>query len=153
MADNSVLAANFPVYVNTGSTETPTWTAIGGVKTVNFNPGSKTADTGTFSNAGWDSTITVSRSLQVSIEGIAQYEEVDGEFVKDAGQAAVEVYGDAVGRAARGDFLIALPGNTTGLRFKGDVASVVKFGGSRDEVAQWKADINVSEPAVEIVLD
>lgn len=143
MSDLSVLAAEYPVFINTGSESTPVWTEIKGVQTVTPSPSSKAVDTGTFSTVGWDRERIVSRGLSVSLDGIAEY---DGD-AKDAGQAAVEVLGAGVGAAAEGDFLIHLGPSGDGMRFTA-TAEVTSFGGAKDAVAAWKANLKVTAQPV-----
>ena len=139
MAENSVLAREFPLAINTGTTETPAWTAIEGIKSLSLAPQTKEADTNTFSNAGWETSRIVSRGLNVTCDGLAQY---DADGVKDAGQAQCEAYSLLTGRAGVAEFKIDLPESGDYYRFSGHV-KVTEFGGDVDAVSVWKMEIKV----------
>lgn len=139
MTENSVLAREFPISINTGTTETPVWTVIEGIKSLTLAPSTKEADTNTFSNAGWDTSRVVSRGLTVTCDGLAQYDE---NGVKDAGQDACEGYGVLTGRAGVAEFKIELPETDDYYRFSGHV-KVTEFGGDVDAVSTWKLEIKV----------
>lgn len=147
MSDLSVLAAEYPVHINTGTSVTPVWTEIKGIQTETPSPSSKAVDTGTFTTVGWDRERVVSRGLSVSLEGIAEYDDDE----RDPGQAALIALGEEVGAAAEGEFLIHLGPSGDGLRFFA-TAEVTSFGGSKDGVAAFKAELKVTaQPTVGVL--
>lgn len=143
MSDNSVLAREFPLHVNTGTTASPTWTLVDGIKTITVNPQKKDAESNVFSSGGWIRKRVTARGLSISADGLAFYDE-DG--VKDPGQVACEEYARALGAAGEGDFLIHLPGDE-GMRFTAAV-SCTEFGGGLDDLTQWKLELDVNSVPV-----
>ncbi len=147
MPDLSVLVNEYPVFINTGTHGTPTWTEVKGLQSVDPNPSSKTADTTSLSDAGWEKERIVSRGLSVSIAGFAEY---DGD-TRDPGQAALIALGDELGAAAEGEFLIHLGPSGDGLRFYA-TATVTPFGGNKDGVAGFKAELKATaKPTVGVL--
>lgn len=141
MTTTAIRAGVFPIYVNTGSTGSPTWTIVQGIKTLSWTPSAKEADVSEYNDDddASEKTIVTGRGWSVSIEGFAKYDE-DGE--KDAGQAALEVYGAATGVDANAEFKIALPGGKY-QTFTATVLTVTPFGGEQADIADWKAEIKL----------
>lgn len=139
MTLKAVPGSLFPVSIKTGAT---TWTVIDGVDTVTPNPSSKDADTTMFSNAGWQSSMVVSRGLEVKVSGKAVWDKTTHE--KDPGQAAVEALANALGSDAEGEFRIALPGDKA-IQFTADVKDAFIFASAgAEDVAKWECQLKVS---------
>lgn len=139
MVLKAVPGSLFPVSIKTG---TSTWTVIDGVDTVVPTPNSKDADTTMFSNAGWTSSMVVSRGLEVKVSGKAVWDKDTNE--KDPGQAAVELLALELGSAAEGVFRIALPGDKA-IEFTADVKDCVPFtNAAAEDVAKWECTLKVS---------
>ena len=142
MSYDTVPASTFPLSIQTGTVEAPTWTEVAGINSITVTPSRRDADTTTFANAGWDQATVVGRGATVAAAGCAMY---DASGVKDPGQVACEALADEIGTAARGTFRIALPGGKA-FEFSGDV-NVTPFGGGVSDVARWEMEIRVAAPA------
>lgn len=139
MALKAVPGSLFPPSIKTGES---TWTVIDGIDTVGLDPTSKDADTTMFSNAGWTSSMVVSRGMTVKLSGKAVWDQTT--HAKDAGQAAVEAAGTELGADAEAQFRIALPGGKA-IEFTADVKQVSPFtSAGAEDVAKWEASLTVT---------
>ena len=139
MTYNTINAHQFPITVNTGTSETPVWTAIQGLNTVTLSPSTTTADAGDFESAGWTKNVVVERGASVSLAGLAHY---DAAGVKDPGQAAVESYAATTGMDSIATFRITVPGSKA-YEFSASVTDVTPFGGGNTDLAVWEATLEV----------
>lgn len=135
-----VRADDFDIAINTGTTETPTWTPIGGIRSFNMSTTKNDIDTRDFDSGGWLEHIVGSRGKAFSISGAREEDESDGS--RDPGQEAVETLGNALGAEALGQFQITSPGGTT-FTFLAS-CDVTEFGGGLDEFATWEVAMTMS---------
>lgn len=143
MSDLSVLAAEYPIHINTGTSGTPVWTEIKGVQTLDHSETTDSADTGSFNTIGRKRSRVTSRGDSFSFEGILEYDE----DTLDAGQAALFALSRETGKAADGDFLIHWGPSGDGVRFNA-TANVSQFTGDKDGVAKFKAELEVTTDLV-----
>lgn len=140
MAIVKVRADDFTLEVNTGTSGSPTWTAIGGVRSFNISQTKNDIDTRDFDSGGWLEHIVGSRGKSFSISGAREEDEGDGS--RDPGQAKCEELGDELGAAAIGQFRITSPGGTT---YTFDAScDTTPFGGGLDEFATFEVAMTMS---------
>ena len=149
MTYNTVNAHQFPVTINTGTSETPVWTSIQGLNTVTLSPSNSTADAGDFESAGWTKNVVVERGASVTLAGLAHYDDAG---VKDPGQAAVESYGVLTGMDAIGTFRIAVPGGKA-YEFAATVTDVTPFGGGKTDLATWECTLEIWDPPTIVTVE
>ncbi len=142
MTTTAIRAGNFPIYLNTGTTGSPTWTIIQGVKNLSLTTSAKEEDVSEYNddNDGFEKSIVLGRGKTVTLDGFAKY---DADGVKDAGQAALEVLGKAIGAAANAQFKISLPDDGYDL-FTATVLGVTPYGGDQAGIADWKAELKLT---------
>jgi hypothetical protein len=119
-----------------------TWVQILGLSSLTFDGEKKDADTSTFDDAGWESHQVASRGRSLKLEGFYLEDQVTKE--RDPGQTLVEALADAMGQESLGDFRTTSPAGTV-KHFKASVA-VSGVGGGNNDPTGWKADLTVSGP-------
>lgn len=135
-----VLARDWKVEINTGTTGAPVWTEVKGLNSLTFNKSKNDADTTDFKSAGNAEHIVASRSRSVTLEGF--YLEDPADKARDAGQAAVETSAEAVGVASLKQYRITTPAGT--LRTFSASVNVGGTGGGNDDPTSWSAELTVS---------
>ncbi len=131
------LLANFPIYINTGTEETPIWTRIRGISEVSPSPSSNTVDGRDFESGLWAEPMISGRGLSFSVTGFRMEDETTG--ARDPGQEAVEASGLLGGQAGREQYQIQGSGGKT-ITFTAN-AEVTDFGGSQDDLASWECTL------------
>ena len=124
MAATEILAAGWTFAVGL--------TTIAGIDSFSISQDAKEADTTTFDDVGFESSLITRRAKILKLTG--KYQE-DGAS-QDAGQAAVEVLGAAVGAAAVGAFVIASPGGSGNFSMNATV-KMDEIGGGNDDATKW----------------
>lgn len=143
------LARNFPVEINTGTSETPVWTRIESLETVTFNVSKTDAETNNFDNAGWTSHIVAMRGLEITVAGQVSLDPVTKS--PSPGQAAVEALGRAVDQDAFKEFRVRRPGGKA-VAFTAS-AMCNPTGGGTNEAAKWTATLKSNgEPAFDVTV-
>lgn len=128
--------------INTGTVGVPVWTPIGGLSSWSYSPSKNNADTTKYSNAGYQSHLPASLSVEHSIAGLKQVDSVTGD--RDAGQAAVEAISGVLGVAGMTQFRHTMAGGIVNT-FTGSV-TWTNAGGSNDDATAWEATILMSGP-------
>jgi hypothetical protein len=147
MAIKKVLARGWDLHINEGTYGSPSWTAIGGIKSFTFSNGKNDADTTDFDSDGDVEHIVASRSRSVGVEGHYLLDEDDGS--RDDGQSAVETLGELKGNDSLGDFKLTNPAGTV-KRFYASV-QVGDIGGGNDDPSSWGVNLTVSGAPVDAV--
>lgn len=140
MAVTKILARDFTFELNTGTTASPTWVAVGAVSSWSHSPTKNDADTTTFDEEGRLSHLPASRGDEFTITGM--YKEDESTGARDAGQEAVEAWADEIGPTGIKQFRISSPGGNV-KTFEAS-ASVQVGGGGTDDPAAWEATVTVS---------
>ena len=96
-----VLAREFPLEINTGTTQAPTWTPIRGIQSITPAQTAQRTDDTDFDTDGWEAHTVAMRGRSLSV---AMQYEIDEVGTPDPGQEALIALGDATGRAAKAQF-------------------------------------------------
>lgn len=143
MAVEKVNARDWVVEINTGTPAVPVWTQIGGLTSFSLGHTSEKTPTTDFDSGGRSEHQVMERGGSITIEGRFLEDPANG--TRDAGQAAVETLGDAVGNASLGTFRFTSPGNTAKTR-KASVDLGDQGGGNNDKTS-WSATLEFSGAA------
>jgi predicted secreted protein len=145
MAKTKVLARNWKIEIDTDPlatmpTGTAVWTKIAGVNTFTISNDKEDTDTTDFDSNGYNEHLVASRSNEVSFEGFFIEDQTNGQ--RDAGQEAVEKYGDKIGPEAMATIRLTSPGGKV-RQFKGSFA-VGDVGGGNNDATSWGASFTPS---------
>lgn len=138
MAVRKYLARDFTF--QTSATGAETWFTISGLNSWSWGPDANEADTTTFDNAGWGSSIYTSRAVTVTLEGFKLTDPQTG--VTDGGQTAVESSSYAFGFTGYRDYRILASGGIGSIQFEA-LASMGETGGGVEDVLPWSAELKV----------
>jgi hypothetical protein len=128
------------VAINTGTSGSPTWTAIAGITNVSPDSTADTTDDTDFESGGISATKVVSRSKALTVSG--NYLEDPDTGDQDPGQAALYDSGDLIGYDSNTMFKVtSLGGNE--YTFEGSVEFTQGGGGTNDNGA-FEAKITIS---------
>ncbi|MFI6485154.1 phage tail tube protein [Nonomuraea sp. NPDC050663] len=100
MALRSMLAKDWTLEINTGTTASPTWTTVKGLTKMGFEIESETEDDSDFDSDGWGSDVVTQRKYKLTVEGRRKRDAASAGFVPDAGQEALRTAGLVVGLEA-----------------------------------------------------
>lgn len=89
--------------MNTGSEESPTWTRVRGLTTIELTIEPNEVDVSDFDSEGWSDSLTTFRSWALNVQGYEGYTGPDNAPVEDPGQAALKARGLATGAGAYAD--------------------------------------------------
>jgi hypothetical protein len=138
-ATTKIPARDWTFELNTGTTGSPTWVAVGGLNSWGHSPKANDADTTTFDDAGRMSHMKASRGDEFTLSGLYKEDVDTGE--RDPGQEAVEAWANVIGVAATKEFRITSPGGTA-KKFQSS-ATVTIGGGGNDDATKWEAALVV----------
>lgn len=143
MAVVKLLAKNFPLEINSGTTAAPVWTPIGGINSLTISPAKNTVDTRDYNSGNWQEHMVVSRGATLSLDGQRLHDPTDGS--RDPGQEEVESYAWETGAEAEAEFRVvsASADGTVLAQFKATV-EVTPFGGGSDDLATWDVELEVT---------
>lgn len=139
MTKIKVLARDFPITINTGTTATPVRVPIEGVSSETFNFSKTDAETNDFDSNGWMSHLPAMRGLEISLDGQAALDKDTKEPLP--GQAAVEAASRLVGYEGLVEFQFTRPSGRT-VTFTASV-QCTPFGGGTNDAAKWTATLKV----------
>lgn len=132
-------ARDWDFHINTGTAGAPTWVVVGGLNSWSHSPEKTSANTTVFADAGRRSHMPITRGDKFTLQGL--FSEDTGDGSRDAGQAAVEAAGAAVGLAGIKQFKITSPGGTVKTF---DASYNVTIGGGGDDApTTWQVEIEV----------
>ncbi|MEV4806762.1 phage tail tube protein [Nonomuraea sp. NPDC049421] len=104
MALRSLLAKDWVLEVNTsGTAETPVWTPVKGLTSMEFSLDAETEDDSDFDSNGWGSEVVTQRTWSLEIEGRRKRQTDSASFVADPGQEFLRQAGLVVGLTANVD--------------------------------------------------
>lgn len=126
--------------INTGTSQSPTWTRIKGLNSWSPSPSKNDADTTGFDDDGWTAHMVASRGGEFTLSG--HYLEDPDTGDRDPGQEAVETLANAVGYDSLKEFRFTSPGGIQ-ISFSAS-ASVTSGGGGNDDPSAWEATLTVS---------
>lgn len=132
MAATKILARDFDFHLNTGTVSVPVWTEINGVQSWSHSPTGNDANTTTFDEDGRLSHLKASRGDAFTLDGLYITDVDTG--TRDAGQAAVSVWADAIGPDSLKQFRITNPDGNT-LTFMASATTTQGSGGTDDPAA------------------
>jgi hypothetical protein len=133
-----VLAREFDLKINTGTSGSPVLTAISGITGINPGQSSQLTDDTDFDTDGWESGTVVQRGRTLSVS-LNYKENEDGD--QDPGQEALIALGDATGPDGKGLFEYTSPnGNKQAFRATVDMQWP---GGDKTSNATMTAELKV----------
>jgi len=139
---DKVLSRDFKIAVNTGTTEVPVYTDIGGLDEdgISFSTSSREVDYMDADDGGLAKPVVIGHGYTCAIKGARMESAVDG--TRDPGQAAVEAVQDMTGLAGMLMYQITSPAATTPevLTFSA-TSNVNAFAGG--EKTAWTADLHI----------
>lgn len=144
-----ILARSFNFEVNTGTTLVPVWVPIRGINTFSVDNAKSDADTTDFDDNGRDAHLPASRSLSIKLDGFFMVDTTDG--ARDAGQAAIDVLGDAIGPAGLAPFRYYHEVSNKGKQFSASFVTTGP-GGGKDDPAAWSVEITSSGAVTSITV-
>ncbi|MDQ0377964.1 phage tail tube protein [Amycolatopsis thermophila] len=100
--------------INTGTEDTPVWTPVRGLTTVELQVSPEEVDVSDFDSEGWADSLTTFRSWNVNIEGWEGYTGPDDEPIEDPGQDALKAKGLSTGSDAYVDVRMYRTDNNKG---------------------------------------
>ncbi|MEU1883431.1 phage tail tube protein [Streptosporangium sp. NPDC020072] len=100
MTLRSLLAKDWTLQVNTGTSGSPTWTTVKGLTKLEFGLDSETEDDSDFDSDGWKSEVVTQRGWKLEIEGRRKRDAAAANFVPDPGQEFLRQAGLVVGITA-----------------------------------------------------
>lgn len=127
---HKVLARNWKFFVET--TTSKTFERITGVESFTITRDKEDLDTTDFDNDGYDSHVVVGRSVEMEVEAGMRMDTTTG--TRCAGQARVEVIGEAFLNESIGKFHIADPAGTV-YELLGSVKLADVGGGTKDKTS------------------
>ena len=142
MAAVEFLARDFTFSINTGTTLSPTWTAIGGLNTWGWKEDATDKEATDFNDNGWGSSLITARRATCSLKGSALLDTVAG--TKDAGQAAVEASARLMGSAGVKEYKIEANGvDDSAITFSAS-AKLAETGDKHDDLLPWGAELMIN---------
>lgn len=121
----------------------PTWTQVGGLKTLGTSFPTSDTDATTFDTAGWTSKLVMERGLVVKAVGLFKVDPTTG--VQDAGQLAAEAAAQATGGGSVRDIRVTIPlkSDLSVLRRYACSATVAMDdqGGGNNDLVTWGATL------------
>lgn len=136
-----ILARDLVSALNTGTTELPVWTPIGGLNSLTFSTEKTDTDDTDFDSGGNAEHKVAQRARSISLEGF--YKEDPATGALDAGQEALVALGDAVGYDSLKTFRVTTPGgNVTEYDVSANVTS--PSGGGLNDNSGMTAELTVS---------
>lgn len=142
MAVGKVLARDWTIEINTGTTAIPVWTEILGLESHTFSGDLARANTTSREDEGVRSHLPASRGRDLTMEGFYMVDPDTG--ARDPGQAAVEASSKLVGPSGLDGYRLTDPSNTVLCTFNASAEVTSQGGGGTDDAADWKAALGVS---------
>lgn len=97
MTLRSLLAKDWALEVNTGTSASPTWTPVKGLTEFTEDIKAKTEDDSDFDGDGWSSDVVTQRGWTLKAKGNRKRDTGSSSFVPDPGQEALRQAGRIVG--------------------------------------------------------
>lgn len=138
MAITETLARDNVLAINTGSTETPVWTDIEGLKSVNVAFSKTDANTRHMSDGGWQKHLPAARGVVWTLTGVRQSDPDDGS--RDPGQEELELYNSLIGPEGIAGFQLTLDDGEV-ITFDASVVVTPFGGGGEDDPNQFSATL------------
>lgn len=140
MAVTEIPSRDWTFQLNTGTSASPVWVAIGGITDHSLKRSSGETDTTDNDDDGRPTHMKMSRQDEWSLKG--NYLEDVSTGDRDPGQEAVESWADEVGPDSIKEFRITSPGGTT--RTFDASAEVQQPGGGNDDHEKWECTVKQS---------
>lgn len=147
MAKTKVLARNWLIEVNTGTSAVPVWTPVKGINTFTISGDKEDTDTTDFDSNGWAEHLVAGRSKEVTFEGFFIEDEADG--TRDPGQQYIEGQGEKIGLEAVTPLRLTSPGGKV-RQFNGSFA-VGDVGGGNNDATSWGATYTPTGAPIAVV--